>query len=81
MIDHNVMRFHVSVHNALAVAIVEGLEQLVDVVSNIDVVELGVKAPEVGVVDILEDERGCLTLREGKRSPVLADRGLRTTKV
>ena len=63
MIDHNVMRFHVSVHDALAVAVVEGLQELVDVVAHIDVVELGVKAAEVGVVDVLEDQRRGLTLQ------------------
>ena len=56
MIDHNVMRLHIAVHNALAVAEVEGLEELEDVVPHVDVVEFGVEAPEVGIVDVLEDE-------------------------
>lgn len=63
MVDHNVMRLHVAVHDAFAVAVVEGLEQLKDVVADVDVVELGVQAAEVGVVDVLEDERGRLALR------------------
>ena len=67
MIDHNVMRFHVSVHDALAVAVVERLEELVDVVAYIDIVELGVEAPEIGVVDVLEDQRWSLTLQATKR--------------
>lgn len=62
MIDHNVMRLYVSVHDSLAVAKVESLEQLKDVVTDIDVVELGVEASEIGVVDMLEDERWGLTL-------------------
>lgn len=62
MIDHNVMRLHVSVHDSFAVAEVQSLEQLKDVVTNIDVVELGVQASEIGVVDMLEDERRGLTL-------------------
>lgn len=62
MVDHNVMRFYVAVHNAFAVAEIEGLEQLVDVESNIEVVELGIQASEVGVVDVFKDERGCLAL-------------------
>ena len=62
MIDHNVMRFYVSVHDALAVAVVERLEELIDVVAHIDIVELGVEAPEVGVVDVLKDQRRGLTL-------------------
>ena len=49
-------------HDAFAVTVIEGLEELEDVVPNIDVVELGVQAPEVGVVDILEDERGRFAL-------------------
>jgi hypothetical protein len=42
MIDHNVMRLDVAVHDALAVAVVEGLEEFVDVVSHVEVRELGV---------------------------------------
>ncbi len=56
MIDHNVMRLDVAVHNALAVAEVEGLEEFVDVEPHIEVVELGVQAAEIGIVDVLEDE-------------------------
>ena len=56
MIDHNVMRFDVSVHDALAVAEIESLEKLEDVVANINVVEFGVEAAEVCVVHILENE-------------------------
>lgn len=62
MVDHNVMRLHIAVHNSLAVAVVEGLEQFKDVVTDIEVVELWVETPEVCVVDVLEDERGRLTL-------------------
>ena len=62
MIDHNVMRFHVSVHDALAVAEIERLEQLEDVEADIEVVELWIEASEICVVDILEDERRRLTL-------------------
>ena len=62
MIDHNVMRFHVSVHDALAVAVVECLEELVDVVADVEVGEFGVEAAEVGVVDVLKDQRRGLTL-------------------
>lgn len=62
MIDHNVMRFHVAVHYALAVAEVEGLEQLKDVEAHVEVGELGVQAPKVGVVHVFEDQTGCLAL-------------------
>jgi hypothetical protein len=63
MIDHNVMRFDVAVHDALAVAVVEGFEQLVDVVADVDVVELGVESAEVGIIDVFENEGGRLALR------------------
>lgn len=62
MVDHNVMRFYVSMHDTLAVAVVQALEQLIDIVSNIDIVELGVEASEVGVVNIFEYEGRRLTL-------------------
>jgi hypothetical protein len=57
------MRLHVAVHDALAVAVVKGLEKLKDVVADVDVDELGVQSAEVGVVDVFEDERGRLALR------------------
>jgi hypothetical protein len=62
MIDHNVMRFHITVHDALAVTVIQRLEELVDVVTNIEVVELGVQAPKVGVIDIFEDQGGRFAL-------------------
>ncbi len=62
MIDHNVMRLHIAVHDALAVTVVKRLEELVNVKPDIDIVELGIQTPEVRVVDILEDERRSFTL-------------------
>jgi hypothetical protein len=62
MIDHNVVRLDVAVHNALAVAEVKSLEQLMDIEADIEVVELGIQAPEVCVVDVFEDEGRRLTL-------------------
>lgn len=62
MIDHNVMRLHIAVHDALAVTEVEGLEELEDVVADVEVVEPGVQGAELGVVDVFEDERGGLAL-------------------
>lgn len=67
MIDHNVMRLHVAVHYALAVAKVERLEEFVDVEAHVEVVELWIEAAKVGVVDILEDERRRLALRGSAR--------------
>jgi hypothetical protein len=54
VIDHNIVRLNVSVHDALAVAEVEGLKEFENVVSHIVVLEFGVQAPEIGVVDIFE---------------------------
>lgn len=62
MIDHNVMRLDITVHDSFAVAEVQSLEQLEDVVSYVVVLELGVQTPEVSVVDVLEDQRRCLAL-------------------
>lgn len=56
MIDHNVVRLDITMHNSLAVAEVQGLEKLENVESHIEVVELGVETAEVCVVDVLEDE-------------------------
>ena len=42
MVDHNVMRLHISVHDTLAVTEVERFEEFKDVVSDVDVVELGI---------------------------------------
>ena len=88
MIDHDVVGFHVSMHDALAMAEIQGLsfhrisrgegrresvpvssladgylEQFIDIVANVVVGELGVEASKVSVVDVLEDQRGCLALR------------------
>lgn len=65
MIDHNVMRLDISVHDAFTVAVVQRLEKLVYVVPHVVVLKLGVQAPKVGVVDILKDQRGCFALRCG----------------
>lgn len=41
-------------HDALAVAKIESLEQLEDIVADIKIVELGIETAEVCVVDVLE---------------------------
>lgn len=56
------MRLDISVHNAFGMAKVEGFEEFEDVVPYIVVDEAWVQRPEVGVVDILEDQAGSLTL-------------------
>lgn len=62
MIDHNVMRFDVSVHDTLAMTVIERFEELEDVVAYVNVIELGVQAAEVGVIDMFEDQRRSLAL-------------------
>lgn len=62
MIDHNVVRFHIAVHDALAVTEIQSLQEFENVVSNIKVVKFGVEAAEVGVVDVFENKRRCLAL-------------------
>ena len=57
MVDHNVVRLDVAMHNALAVAEVESFEEFENVEADVEIVELGVEAAEVGVVHVLEDER------------------------
>jgi hypothetical protein len=69
MIDHNVMRLHISMHDALAVTEVERLEKLEDVISHVQVVELGIECPKISVIDIFEDERGCFALHVPSQSP------------
>lgn len=65
MVDHDVVRLHIAVHDTLRVAVVESLEDFKHVVADVEVVEALVKLAEIGVagVDELSDDGGCL----GKR--------------
>lgn len=56
------MGLHISMHNTLAVAEVQCLQQLIDIIADIKVGEARVQGSEVGVVDILEDQARCLAL-------------------
>jgi len=62
VINHDIVRLDITVHDAFAVAEVQSLEQLEDIVPYVVVLKFGVETPEVGVVDILEDQRGCFAL-------------------
>jgi uncharacterized protein (DUF433 family) len=62
MIDHDVMGFHISVHDTLAVTEVQRLEQLIDVEPDIVVREARVQGTEIGVVDCLENQARSLAL-------------------
>ena len=63
VVNHDVVRLHVTVHNALRVAIVESFEDLKHVEANVEVVEALVKFAEVGVtrVNKFSDDRGSLS--------------------
>jgi hypothetical protein len=86
VINHDVVRLDVAVHDAPGVAEVEGLtrrgfsqgrnpsqtdiralqshlEELVDVITDIEISEFRVEDLEVGVVDVFRDDRGRLALQ------------------
>ena len=52
MVNHDVVGLHITVHDALRVAIVESLEDLEHIKTNIEVVEALVKFAEVGVTRV-----------------------------
>lgn len=71
MVNHDIVRLNISVHDAFAVAEVEGLassasrrtqslvthlQQLENVVAHVVILKLGVKASKVGIVDVFEDK-------------------------
>ena len=58
VVNHDVVRLHISVHNTLRVTEVKGLEDLVHVVSDIEISETLVKSSEVNItcVDVLHDQ-------------------------
>eukprot|EP00754_Rhynchopus_humris_P030124 Rhum_TRINITY_DN15259_c0_g1::Rhum_TRINITY_DN15259_c0_g1_i1::g.147186::m.147186 len=56
VVDHHVLRLHVSVRDAHAVAEVQRLQKLIDVVTNVEVGQRRVERAELGVVHVLEDE-------------------------
>lgn len=66
MVDHNVVRLDITVHDAFAVAVVEGLKQFKNVVSHVIVLELGVQTPKVSIVDIFKNQRRGFALFGGR---------------
>ena len=56
------MRLDISVHYAFGVTEVERFKQLVDVVADVVILELRIERSEIGVIDILEYQTGCLAL-------------------
>jgi len=60
VVDHDVMRLHITMHNALGVAEVEGLQDLEHVVADVEVSEALVQGSKVNVtcVHVLHDQSG-----------------------
>ena len=61
MVDHDVVRLHVSVRDALRVAKVQRLQNLEDVVLYIEIIEVLVQSAEIYIasIDIFHDKCGC----------------------
>ena len=62
MVDHDVVRFYITVHDALRVAKVKSLQDLKHVEANVKVVEALVQLAEIGIASIykLSNNRRCL---------------------
>lgn len=62
VINHDVVGLHIAVHDAFAVAEIEGFEHFKDVVANVEVGKLLVKRSEVNVasLNVLHDQCGSL---------------------
>ena len=56
VVDHDVVRLDIAMHDALRVAVEKSLEELGNIEADVVVRESGVEELEVGVVDILEDK-------------------------
>lgn len=56
VINHNIMRLDIPMHDPLAMTKVQCLEQLIDVIPDVVVLEFGVQRAEIGVINVLEDE-------------------------
>mmetsp|Transcript_23785 Transcript_23785/g.52353 ORF Transcript_23785/g.52353 Transcript_23785/m.52353 type:complete len:234 (-) Transcript_23785:262-963(-) len=63
MINHHVVRFHISMHDSLRVAEIQSFQHFVDVVANVVVDQCRIQSFEISVVDALENETWSLRLR------------------
>lgn len=62
MVNHNVMRLHIPMHDSFAVAEIQSLQKLIDIETNIIVRETRVKRPEIGIVNVFKDQTRRLAL-------------------
>lgn len=62
MINHDIVRLHISVHDTLAVAEIKCFEQLINVEAHVIIRKAGVQCPEIGVVDGFKDQTRSLAL-------------------
>lgn len=62
MVYHDIMRFHIAMHDSLAMTKVQRLEELIDIEAHIIVGEARVQGSKVGVVDVFKDQTGRLAL-------------------
>lgn len=62
MVDHNIVRFHVSVHNALAMTEIQRLQKLINVKTDIIIGKPRVQGAEVCVVHVFKNQTRGLAL-------------------
>lgn len=62
VVNHDIVRLHIAMHDTLAVAEVQSLQQLVDVESNVVISEPRIKSAKIGVVHGLENQARSLAL-------------------
>ena len=62
VINHNIVRLHIPMHDSLAVTEVQRLQKLVDIITHVIVGEPGVEHAEIRVVHVFENQARCLAL-------------------
>jgi hypothetical protein len=55
VVDYDIVRLNISVHDSISVTMVKSKEDFIDVIANICVRERGIKHLEIGVINILKD--------------------------
>lgn len=62
VVDHDIMRLHISVHDTIRVTKVQGFQQFEHIIANIVISQSRVESFEVRIVDVFENEGGSLRL-------------------